>query len=368
MKSFKQLLTIYTVLILILIGSIFGTYVSVHKNTIVTAQTADYSQPILPGSEGDWKIQSIDTQIISKNWPNVTQAAIHEQITLLKALGVNYIAVDTPYDRVDELKMWTDEIHLQGLHVWFRSHWDGWEGDDGQPATLLPDQYLSSTEKFIEANPNLFKPGDSFTVAVEPENVGVGLGKRFLTWDIYRSFLLNQVSIANEGFAKINLKNKIYTNWISVNGWVVDNEFTPELAKNLGLITVDHYVGQNSTIGDYGDSNTIVNQTMTDLDRFHSRFEVPILLGEWGYQIFQTVPDELQAQVIQSMFTALKTRNYIVGVNYWTHMGNTASIIGDQYGSNLKYRQGAIVIQSFYLPNLNERNSSSSINLQNKIR
>src|SRR5258708_615410 len=160
-------------------------------------------------------------------------------------------------------------------------------------------------------------PGDCFTMAVEPEQVGIGLGLRFLNWDAYRKFLLDQVSIANIAFKEIGLKGKIYTNWISVNGWVVENQFTFPLVKNLGLITIDHYVDQSKTIGDYSDAKTTVQQTISDLDGFHAKWNVPILVGEWGYQIFQNVPDNLQANVINKMFEAFKSRNYIVGVNYW---------------------------------------------------
>lgn len=350
LDNLKQTFIVYAIIVAAIIGSAFEVYASFNKIVPAVISNVSYSQPELMTVAGTWKVQSIDTQVISKHWPNVTAAAIKEQIQLIKDLGVNYVAVDTPYDKLDELQMWSDEIHRQGLHVWFRSHWDEWEGDDGKPATLSPNDYLVSTSRFIKNNPSLFFPGDSFTVAVEPENVGVGLGKRFLTWDDYRTFLLAQVSVSNDAFSAIHLKNQIFTNWISVNGWVVDNQFTPEFAQKLGLITVDHYVGQNQTIGDYGDSTSIVQQTMTDLDRFHDKLGVPVLLGEWGYQIYQTVPDQLQADVINKMFTALSQKDYIIGVNYWTHMGNTASIIGDQYGTNLKYRSGALIIRSFYLP------------------
>src|SRR5947207_512467 len=90
-------------------------------NLRATQNQLDYSQPILPSLK-TWNVKSIDTQVVSKHWINVPKNSIHDQITLLKNLGVNYVAIATPYDRVDEMKTWTDEIHAQGLHVWFRSH------------------------------------------------------------------------------------------------------------------------------------------------------------------------------------------------------------------------------------------------------
>ena len=215
--------------------------------------------------------------------------------------------------------------------------------------------FMNGTEfdlfrKVKKNNPDLFVPGDAFTMAVEPEQVGIGLGKRFLNWDQYRSFLLSQIALSNEAFESINLKNKIYTNWLSVNGWIVENQFTQEVADKLGLITVDHFVGQSKTIGDSTDTQLVVQQTMYDLDRFNARWNLPILLGEWGYQIFQSVPEEAQAKVVGELMAELAKRKYLVGINYWVHMGNSASLIGDQYGTNLKYRQAALVLKSYYEP------------------
>lgn len=350
MKLFKRNIILYIFLIIALCGSIFELYQSLQKNTFITQNDGDFSQPPLKEGRFPWSVRSVDTQVISKHWPKVTRDSIKEQVKLIADLGVNYIAIGTSYDRVDEMRMWAEEIHGLGLNVWFRSHWDEWEGDDGKPATLSPDEYLNRTSQFIKNNPDLFLPGDSFTVAVEPEQVGVGLGKRFLTWDQYRNFLLSQVVTANEAFDTIGLKGKVHTNWLSVNGWIVENQFTPELVSKLGLITVDHFVGQNKTIGDFSDSNTTVKMTLDDLDSFNKKWNVPILLGEWGYQIFQPVSEDLQDSVINDFLGELTKRKYLVGINYWVHMGNTASLIGDEYGTNLKYHKAALTIQSFYDP------------------
>ncbi len=322
-----------------------GTKVS---DTIATSSNNNFTEPALPANAGTWSIQAIDTQIVSKDWPKVTQAAVHEQISQIAKLHPNYVAVGTPYDRVADMKLWVDEIHKQGMHVWFRSHWDQWQGDDGQPASMTPSEYLNATSDFIKNNPDLFQEGDSFTLAVEPEEVGIGLGKRFLTWDEYRTFVLNEVTVANTAFVTIGLGNKLYTNWISVNGWVVQNEFTKDVVDKLGLVTVDHYVYQSNTIGDYADGPHIVSQSSKDLDGFYKQWGKPILLGEWGYNIYQDVPQNIQAQVINNMYGMLKSKKYLVGVNYWAHMGNTSRLFGDTYGTNLQPRLAADVINTYY--------------------
>jgi len=333
-----------------LLGSIGGIWFHYRSSVIAKLTTNNYVQPYLPYGNYPWTVRSIDTQVISKHWPDVTRESVHEQVALLKALGVNYIAVATPYDRLDDLKIWAEEIHAAGLHVWFRPHWAEWEGDEGLPAIMSPEEYLQRTSQFIKANPELFVAGDAFTVAVEAEQVGVGLGKRFLTWDDYRNFLLAQISTANKAFGDIDLQGEVHTNWISVNGWVVEHQFTQKLVDRLDLIVVDHFVGQSQTIGSLNDPDEIVQKTIRDLDNYYKQWKVPILLGEWGYQIYQDVPDDVQAEVIDKLFTELKTKDYLVGVNYWTHLGNTASIIGDEYGANLQYRKAAEVIRSYYDP------------------
>lgn len=178
------------IIYVLVFGVLISNFYSLHKSsqTELVQEISNYKQPQFKDEESTWSVRSIDTQVISKHWPDVSYDAVREQVAMLKALGANYIAIGTPYDRDDDLKLWVDEIHLQGMHVWFRSHWAEWEGDDGRPATLSPEEYLSKTDSFIKNNPDLFLPGDAFTVAVEAEQVGVGLGKRFLTWDEYRNF------------------------------------------------------------------------------------------------------------------------------------------------------------------------------------
>ena len=351
LNEFKATIIIYLVLGIALVGSGYVLWRDFQLKTKLTYLTAgQVKQPALEYEVYPWAVRSVDTQTISKHWPEVTVESVREQVEMVKRLGVNYMAIGTPYDRVDDLRLWTEEIHGVGLQVWFRSHWAEWEGDDGQPAVMSPEEYLQRTKEFILFNQQLFKTGDAFTVCVEPEQVGVGLGKRFLTWHDYREFILAQVAMADEAFKEIGLEGKVHTNWISVNGWVVENQFSQELIDRLGLIVVDHFVGQSETIGELDDIDTVVELTLKDLDRYNGQWGVPILLGEWGYQIFQETPNALQAVAVERLMAGLKAKKYIVGMNYWTHMGNTSSLIKDDYGMNLRYRLAAKVVKEYYDP------------------
>ena len=349
MNKYKENLLSILLILFCFIGSLSAFWKTIKPDDIKYSKE-NMKQPEITIGVNPWSVRSIDTQVISKHWLNVSRESIKEQVDLIKSLGANYVAIGTPYDRADDMRLWVDEIHNAGMNVWFRSHWNEWEGDEGQPSTLKAKDYLDKTYNFIKINPDLFHPGDSFTMCVEAEQVGVGLGKRFLNWDEYKVFLLDQIYLSNQAFSEIGLKGKIHTNWLSTNGWVVENIFDEKLVSNIGLITVDHFVGQTNTIGGVDDSDELVEQTINDLNMFHNMFDKPIFLGEWGYQIYQNVPDVRQANVINKMYSKLQTLDYLIGTNYWVHMGNTSSLFGDESGSNITPRFGAEVIKHFYTP------------------
>lgn len=353
MKEVKETIYTYVLVTIILLFSFLDFANNTRNKLILASAKIDYTQPILVEGRYPWTVRSIDTQIISKHWPKVSKVAVEEQVGMIADLGVNYIAIGTPYDREDEMKLWADAIHARGLNVWFRSHWLSWEGDEGVPADMTPQQYLDFTYKFIIRNPDIFREGDAFTVAVEAEQVGVGLGRKFLTWDEYRQFLRSEISVASKAFEEIGLGGKVHTNWLSMNGWVVENQLTPQLADEIGLIVVDHFVNQSKTFGYVDTANEIVSKTIADLDSYYTKYRVPILLGEWGYQIFQEVSEEVQAEVVSEMFKRLKNKPYLIGVNYWTHMGNTSALIDDEYGTNLSYRKAAFTVKSYYFLDVN---------------
>lgn len=343
-KSLLKSIIVYAVLAG---GVYFSAQEIIQAYNTNTKVISDYSQPAMARGKS-FAVKSIDTQVVSKHWKDVPKSSIREQVTLIKKMGANYVAVSTPYDRVNELQAWADEIHAQGMHVWFRSHWAAWEGDDNQPPVMTSQEYLTKTKQFIIEHPQLFREGDAFTVAVEPEQAGVGLGKKFKDWDDYRTFILQQMVIANDGFKQIGLQKKIHTNWISVNGWIVDNVFTKELVEKLGVITVDHYPVQSQTIGSLEDIDILVRVQNDDMERWYKKWKKPVLMGEWGYQIYQEVSDDRQATVIKRVLESVEKKPYVLGVNYWVHMGHHSRLIGDENGSSFKNRKSADALKAIF--------------------
>ncbi|HOX41013.1 MAG TPA: hypothetical protein PK263_02370, partial [bacterium] len=322
---------------------------------VMTAFSSIIGSPPVPktasAAASDWKIKSIDTQIISKCWNNVPQDSINKQVQMLKDLGVNYIAIGTPYDRPAEMEKWTTAIHNAGLKVWFRSHWLNWEGDEGQPKNMTAEQYLAKTKQFIIDNPTLFKAGDSFTVNVEAENAGVGADKPFADWAAYRAFLVQEIDLSNQAFSQIGLGGKIATNWLSMNGWIIENALDQTTVSKMGLITPDHYSPQGNGTGEIS-STKIASDMSADLDRFYAKWKVPIMIGEWGYNINGDVSDQMQKEVVEKVYQVFAGKSYIYGVSYWDHMGNQTKIINDNSGTPTTYRPAADVIKSYFSGNV----------------
>lgn len=351
MKKIIGSFIIYSILLVAIFYS-YKFYQSNQKNVTFDPMVDERIEqpPIL--NAAPWSVKSVDTQVISKHWSKVSQSSIQKQISMLKELGFNYIAIATPYDNPDDMMMWATEIHAQGMNVWFRSHWNSWEGDNGKTATMTATEYVEKTHKFIIDNRYLFQPGDAFTLAVEPEQAGIGLGKKFKDWDVYKKFFVNQIGVSSDAFSKIGLKGQIHTNWLSTNAWIAENILTENEVQKVGLITIDHFPDQTKIIGDKDDTYSLATAMSDDLDRIHKKWNVPILLGEWGYQIYQEIDESTQAEAIGLVFETLKTKPYLIGINYWVHMGHNSKLINDTYGENLKYRSAAFIIQQIYRPEL----------------
>ncbi len=290
------------------------------------------------------QVRSIDTQVVSKHWNMTDKSEIRVQIDKIKDLGINYVAISTPYDHLDQMKIWTEAIHEAELNVWFRSHWLNWEGDEGQPSDMSMQEYLAKTSEFIKANPTLFKEGDSFTVCVEPEQIFVARKTNVYDWSAYNSFVVNQIQVANAAFSAIDLDKKVHANWISMNGWVVENGLTKDTVNKMGLITIDHYTNQKVIIP----SVEFASDLEKDLKRIHDKWNKPIILGEWGYNIEQEVSDLQQKEVVSESLKKLSSLDFIIGLNYWNHMGNSSRLIDDQKGINLQYRPAALELKSYY--------------------
>jgi len=313
------------------------------KNNLPPKSEEAVESNLLPPNMG-LQVRSIDTQIVSKHWDGMDRASIAAQVRLIKDLNANYVAISTPYDRPATLTMWTEEIHKAGLNVWFRSHWLEWEGDEGHESTMTEEEYLARTKEFIIAHPAIFRENDAFTVCVEPEQIFVAKRANFFDVNRYNQFVSDQIDVANEAFTNIGLGGKIHTNWVSMNGWVVLNGLKRDTVKKLGVITVDHYPDQD---GPYS-SAELAKSLRDDLDLMYNKWRKPIILGEWGYNIKREVPEDEQRLVVKESLDYLTSAPYLLGINYWAHIGNTSRIIDDTAGKNYELRPAAYVLKDYF--------------------
>src|SRR6266849_2553056 len=79
-------------------------------------------------------IAAIDTMKVSRDTQQrpLAQSEIAQVVQLSASLHVNYITVDTNWDYPAYMQEWVDAVRAVHLHVWFRSHPDQWENDDGR--------------------------------------------------------------------------------------------------------------------------------------------------------------------------------------------------------------------------------------------
>jgi hypothetical protein len=80
-----------------------------------------------------WEVRSVDTMKTSRD---LAREKLHDisydqiivrDLKLIKDLGANYVAIDTPYDEefIPYLTRWVKHAREQGLKVWFRGNFGG---------------------------------------------------------------------------------------------------------------------------------------------------------------------------------------------------------------------------------------------------
>ncbi len=365
-ETIKTRLIIYLITIIALLASLFSFVSANIKYNSPFTNDPNYNQPELENSGSIWSVRSVDVDLISKQEsPAASKEDIRNQVTNLKAIGVNYIAVGTLYDENENMAMWADEIHSQGLHVWYKGSFAEWNGEAGKPPIMTKSKYLERTKWFILDNRNLFKEGDSFSFASTPEVVGVGMGEKLMTWSEYKKFILKGMYISGEAFKEIGLDGKIHTNWLPITEPVVLDKLDKKFVEKIGLISVDIFGNQSQTQGELENSSDYINEIEKSLDKIYSEWQTPILISKWGYQVYQKVDDEKQQGVIDAVFNLLKRKPYIIGVNYWTSSGGTTAILNKDENGNLNYRKSAETIKLYFDPSLPPLSTESAETIQN---
>lgn len=286
-----------------------------HKKVVI------YNYP-KPTQYGMWEFQSIDTMKYSRDLAREKlrdtsfDKVINQQVKNIADIGATHIAIATPYDEefVPILKRWVSAARANGLHVWFRGNFSGWEGWFDYPR-ISPEEHNAKTKEFILKHPELFEDGDAFSSCPECENGGPGDPRQTGETEAYRAFLVEDFLTTKEAFKKIgkNVKQDLY----SMNGDVARLIMTESFAHQVGnTVTVDHYV-------------KTPEQLARDLSSFSLKGKRPVVLGEFGApipDIHGNMTREQQARWIYDALVNIAHSPSVVGVNYWLAVGGSTEL------------------------------------------
>ena len=287
-----------------------------------------------------WQIQSIDTMKYSRdmarqglNNPSYT-AQVQKQVAQIAATGANYIAIDTPYDGefLPILKLWVNAARQNGLHVWFRGNWSGWEGWFNY-SSMTETQHITKTKQFILNNKELFHDGDIFTACPECENglkLDPGNPQQVAS---FRQFLISENTMEKQVFATIG-KN-VSVGYVSMNAdvarAVMDRPTTQQLG---GVVVIDHYVQTPQELAE-------------GVAEIAQQSGGKVMLGEFGVPIPDiqgVMTDEQQKDWIENALQLLSVDKDLIGVNYWVNEGGSTAL----WNSNNTPKPAVSVIKSFY--------------------
>jgi hypothetical protein len=279
-----------------------------------------------PANQHPWSIRSVSTMKEAKDrlCSPRSRDFIDQWVATAKELGVNYIALETPYDdpacgsALEHTREWVESIRAHNLKVWHRHMPLAFEGIYGVQKDPSKD-YIAQITNYIRTNPHLFEAGDIFTPTPEPQNGGIKHITycyqsicQFTDATHFNHWLREAITQSQQAFADIGLGGQIEVGYYGFDGFVAWGSNNPdwngvledETVKVMGNITIDHYP---EAIGD-----TMENA----LDELTKRYPgVPIVIGEWGAIENRSKPI---IQVHNAMSAALRPE--VIGFNYW-HMG-----------------------------------------------
>jgi hypothetical protein len=297
-------------------------------------------QPVSP--QQLWEVRSVDTMKTSRDLAreklhdNSYDTIIERDLKLIKDMGANYVAIDTPYDDqfVPYLRRWVKLARKTGLKVWFRGNFSAWEGWFDYPKDMTPQEHVRATAAFIDQNSDLFEDGDAFDPCPECENA---------QWwpqpqkdNEYNEFVSNQQVVLKNSFDKIG--KKVHTNWTGIIGGRAREVLDESAVRSLGnLVAIDHYTNSVANMDSY-------------IDYFANTFNAKTLVSEFGApipDIHGKMSETQQADFIESMMNIFyENKENVYGLNYFALGTGTTEIIDAKGNPKLAYE----TIKKYYSP------------------
>lgn len=310
----KKNLVVLILFVTSFVGFLLLVYLLGGRKNIPDYQFSEYN--------GWWEIQSIDTVKFSRDVAREKAGdlsfvdTISKQCKLIAGVGATHVAIGTPYD--DEftpfLGLWVLAARRNGLKVWFRGNFSGWEGWFEYPS-MTREEHIEKTRNFIVNNPELFEDGDIFTSCTECENGGPGDPRD--TGDVggHRQFLIDEYQVAGDAFEKIG-KN-VKPGYFSMNGDVAKLVMNKKTTRDLGgIVVIDHYVKNPENLAE-------------DVELIAQLSGGKVILGEFGAPIpdIHGYMNEVQQSAwLKQLLYHLSSNENLVGVNYWTAFGGSTNL------------------------------------------
>jgi hypothetical protein len=246
--------------------------------------------------------------------------AVDAQVRAIADTGANYVAIGTPYDKefLPILRLWVDGARKNGLNVWFRGNFSGWEGWFGYNKDVDREKHMEMLADFISENPNIFEDGDIFTACPECENGGPGDPRHETGMEDFRKFMIDERRVADTSFTKID--KRVFTNFNSMNLDVARRVYDRQTLEAMdNLIVFDHYVKE--PVDFVNQINELVQVTGAQ-----------VVLGEVGAPLLQftgEMDQDQQAIWVDQLFALLSRNEKIIGVNWWVNAGGESAIFSD---------------------------------------
>jgi hypothetical protein len=289
-----------------------------------------------------WEVRSVDTMKTSRDLAREKlhdrsyDTTIERDLQLIKDMGANYVAIDTPYDDqfLPYLRRWVKLARKTGLKVWFRGNFSAWEGWFDYPKNMTPQEHIRETAKFIDKNRDLFEDGDAFDPCPECENAQ--------WWPQpqknaeYNDFVINQQVTLKNSFEKID--KKVHTNWTGIIGGRAREVLEARAVRSLdNLVAIDHYTGSTANMDDY-------------IKYFKNTFGAKTLVSEFGVpipDIHGKMTDKQQADFIDSIMQVFyENKESVYGLNYFALGTGTTEIIDSKGKPKAAYE----VLKKYYSP------------------
>lgn len=128
----------------------------------------DYLQPALPSYTGQgFYFNSIDFQIVTKSdgWNQDQTKRLNEYQEALDK-NATYVAIAVPYDNATKYANYVADARTKGLKIYFRSHWNAWEGDNGVGNIATPTSLTRSgtTATCVTSTAHGLETGDTVSM------------------------------------------------------------------------------------------------------------------------------------------------------------------------------------------------------------